>query len=181
MRCRRERFEQGANRSRVGHPARICNADRGVHAGNPEGMNLSARMAALSFLPGRPVRAASSALPCTPRGSFALASVVLTGPSACAWRHDGCAVKRGLSREQIPVLVARDRADRRRAARQPQDFRDGRAEPLLPSRCDLHRQRWRLRSGRRGPRAGAPSGGDSSGVHAGGAWHIRNVARTAVD
>ena len=48
MRCRRERFEQGANRSRVGHPARICNAARGVHAGNPEGMNVPARMAASS-------------------------------------------------------------------------------------------------------------------------------------
>ena len=70
MRCRRERFEQGANRSRVGHPARICNADRGVHAGNPEGTSVPARMAALSFLPGRPVRAASSALPRTPRRSF---------------------------------------------------------------------------------------------------------------
>ena len=51
MRCRRERFEQGA--SRVEHPARertsfACNADRSVHAGNPEGMNLSARMAASS-------------------------------------------------------------------------------------------------------------------------------------
>ncbi len=77
VRCLRERFEQGANRSRVGHPARIRNTARGVHAGNPEGTNVSARMAALSSWPGRPVRAASSALPCTPRGSFALASVVL--------------------------------------------------------------------------------------------------------
>ena len=56
MRCRRERFEQGA--SRVEHPARestsfACNADRGVHAGNPEGMNLSVCMAALSFGPIR--------------------------------------------------------------------------------------------------------------------------------
>jgi hypothetical protein len=51
MRCLRERFEQGA--SRVAHPARertsfACNADRGVHAGNPEGMDVSTRMAALS-------------------------------------------------------------------------------------------------------------------------------------
>ncbi len=37
-------------------------------------------MAALSFLPGRPVRAAASALPCTPRRSFALASAGRTGP-----------------------------------------------------------------------------------------------------
>jgi hypothetical protein len=86
MRCLRERFEQGANRSRVAHPARertsfACNADRGVHAGNPKGMAVSTRMAALSSLPGRPVRAASSVLPCTSIRPFALASVVLTGPS----------------------------------------------------------------------------------------------------
>ena len=75
MRCHQKSREQGANRNRGLVPVRICNAARGFSDDNPTGTYLPERGAALAFSPGRPARAAKSALLRALADTFALPSV----------------------------------------------------------------------------------------------------------